>query len=298
VEFRVDSLGIAGGITQVFADLIHDRLGLTFEPMRHDQLADRLAPLVVARGLSSFMDYYYVLKYSQDAAEWGRVMDALAVPETYFWRESDQIRAIVHDVIPGLVEQAQGDTVRIWSVPCSTGEEPLTIAMMLAEAGWLQRAPIEILASDASPSAIARARAGRYGPRAFRNLAPALQEKYFERIDERTWSISPALQRFVRYDVVNLMDTPQVAAHASVPVVFCRNVFIYFSTASIQRVVGAFAERMSSPGYLCIGASESLLRLGTRFELREIGGSFVYVRGEAVPAAPTFTIAGGSERAS
>ena len=69
--------------------------GCSIKRPRLDQLADRLAPLVVARGLGSFMDYYYLLKYSADADEWGRVMDALAVQETYFWREIDQIRAVV-----------------------------------------------------------------------------------------------------------------------------------------------------------------------------------------------------------
>src|SRR6185312_250013 len=145
VEFRVESLGIAGGVTHVFAELVRERLGLVYDSARYGQLADRLAPLVVARGLGSLMDYYYVLKYSGDAAEWGRVMDALAIPETYFWREIDQVRAVVDHVVPELVKEARGQTVRIWSVPCSTGEEPLTLAMMLDQRGWFERASIEIL---------------------------------------------------------------------------------------------------------------------------------------------------------
>src|SRR3954470_3678045 len=115
MEYRADSLGLAGGVTGIFRDLIHERLGLSYAPGQTDQLADRLSPLVVARGLMSFMDYYYVLKYGGDEAEWGRVMDALSVPETYFWREIDQIRAVVNAIIPRLVELAGGRTIRIWS---------------------------------------------------------------------------------------------------------------------------------------------------------------------------------------
>lgn len=296
MEFRADSLGLAGAVTSVLCDVIQERLGLSYEPSQFAQVGDRLAPLVVARGLGSFMDYYYVLKYSDDAAEWGRVMDALAVPETYFWREIDQVRAVVEHVVPRLLDASGGRPIRIWSAPCASGEEPLTIAMMLNELGWFDRATFEIEGSDASPVAIAKARAGVYGGRAFRNLPPALREKYFSPAGDKTWTVSPDLQRRVRYDVVNLVDDTRVSSHATAPVIFCRNVFIYFSDASIQRVVRTFAQSMPDPGFLCVGASESLLRLATRFELREIGGAFVYVNGDAVPVSDSFVTAAGRER--
>jgi chemotaxis protein methyltransferase CheR len=280
MQFRADSLGLAGHVTTILRDLVHERLGLFYEPSHFDQLADRVAPLIVARGLGSFMDYYYLLKYSEDADEWGRVMDALAIQETYFWREIDQLRAIVDHVIPQLTDELHGRPLRIWSVPCATGEEPLTLAILLEEGGWFARTPIEILASDASRAAIARATAGGYGSRAFRNLAPALREKYFTANGDK-WVVDPALQRRVAFDVVNLVARDEVARHASAPIVFCRNVFIYFSDRSIRRVLDTFAEFMSEPAYLCVGASESLLRLGSAFELQEIGGAFVYTKRES-----------------
>ena len=276
MQFRAESLGLAGHVTTIMRELVHERLGLFFEADQFDQVADRLAPLVVARGLDSFLDYYYLLRYSDDLDEWGRVMDALAVQETYFWREIDQIRAIVDQVVPRLTAALRGRPLRIWSAPCATGEEPLTLAMMLEERGWFARAPVEILGSDASRAAIARATLGRYGPRAFRNLAPALREKYFTAVADH-WVVAPELQRRVAYDVVNLVAPDEVARHAGAPIIFCRNVFIYFSERSI-RTLGAFAESMPEPAYLCVGASESLLRLGTRFELQEIGGAFIYVK--------------------
>jgi len=282
MQFRAESLGLAGHVTTILRDLVHERLGLFYEPSHFDQLADRVAPLIVARGLGSFMDYYYLLKYSEDADEWSRVMDALAIQETYFWREIDQLRAIVDHVIPKLVDELRGRPLRIWSVPCATGEEPLTLAMLLQEGGWFARAPIEILASDASRAAIARATLGRYGSRAFRNLAPALRDKYFT-ADGDQWVVAQELQRRVSYDVVNLVARDEVARHASAPIIFCRNVFIYFSDRSIRRALETFAEFMPEPAFLCVGASESLLRLGSPFELQEIGGSFVYTKPEGRP---------------
>jgi chemotaxis protein methyltransferase CheR len=155
----------------------------------------------------------------------------------------------------------------------------LTLAMMLEEARWFDRAPIEIFGSDASRAAVGRAERGRYGPRAFRNLSPALREKYFTQ-DGDHWIVDPGLRRRVSYDVVNLVAPDEVARHADAPIVFCRNVFIYFSEQSIRRTLDAMSRHMPDPAYLCVGASESLLRLRSAFDLEEIGGAFMYVKGK------------------
>jgi chemotaxis protein methyltransferase CheR len=292
MDSRAESLGLAGSVTAILRDLLHERLGLSYQAHQFTQVADRLAPLVIARGFGSFMDYYYLLKYDDDRDEWLRVIDALSVQETYFWREIDQLRAVVDVVVPMLADGLRGAPLRIWSMPCASGEEPLTLAMLLEEAGWFGRLPIEIVGSDASPSAIAKARAGRYGERAFRNLPPALRERYFtpatrvppaeadscERWGSRPETVvDPKLHGRVQFDVVNVMDGAAVASHAAAPIVLCRNLFIYFSEQSIRRACQAFADAMPRPGYLCLGTSESLLRLATPFNLREIGGAFIYV---------------------
>lgn len=288
MQYSADALGLSGSVTTLLRDLIHEKLGLMYEPHQLDQVADRLAPLVVARGLGSFLDYYYLLKYSSEPDEWLKVMDALAVQETYFWREIDQLRAVVTCIVPQLIKILRGKPLRIWSIPCATGEEPLTIAMLLSESGWFERAPIEISASDASPSAIARARKGHYTRRSFRNLPPALREKYFvEHTD--SWSVIPTLQQRVSYDVVNLMAEADVARHADAPIVFCRNVFIYFSDSSIRRALSVFERSMPSPGYLCVAAAESLLRRTTTFELQEHGGAFMYVKDVPMACRPVLT---------
>ena len=275
MQYRVDSLGLSGGVTQVLRDVIHQRLGLVYDTSQFDHLADRLAPLIVARGMSSFMDYYYFLKYSEDEGEWSNVMDALAVHETYFWREIDQLRAVVDCVVPELARRR--NALKLWSVPCATGEEPLTLAMLLEEAGWFERLPIEVVASDASPDAIARAKEGSYGERSFRSIPPAMQEKYFVPRHAR-WVVDPNLHRRISYDVVNLVDEDEVTRHASAPIIFCRNVFIYFSDESIRRAIGVFERAMPAPGYLCVGAAESLLRRTVTFQLQDIGGAFMYVK--------------------
>ena len=278
MRFDADSLGLQPAAIALLRDLIHERLGVHYTDTRFDSLTDRLAPLVADKGFMSFLDYYYFLKYDPEAgAEWNRVMDALSVPESYFWREVDQIAAVVEHVVPELARKRPFQPIRIASVPCAAGEEPLTIAMMLNERGWFERARIEIEAGDASCAALARARAGVYRERAFRSLPLALRDRYFEKHGD-AWRVDPALKsRIQKWRQVNLALPEDIALMARADVVFCRNVFIYFSEAAVKRVVNTLADAMADGAYLCVGASESLLRVTDRFELQEVGGAFVYV---------------------
>jgi chemotaxis protein methyltransferase CheR len=276
---HLEELGLPRTGVPLLRDLIHERTGLYYSDARCDTLCERLAPLVVDRGFRSYLDLYYLLKYEATVADWTRVMDALAVPETYFWREIDQIRAVVHHAVPALSRQYPTTPLRIWSAPCASGEEPLTIAMMLEEAGWFDRHPIEIHGSDGSGVAIERACAAVYRERSFRSLPPEMREKYFAPAGAGEWQPVPSLRARVRgYSVVNLMETAAVMPYACSPIVFCRNAFIYFSADAVKRVVANLAALMPHSGVLCLGASESLLNLATAFRLEELDGAFVYVK--------------------
>ena len=261
-------------------DLVHDRTGLHYDDGRLDVVADRLTPLAAARGFDSLLDYYYLLKYDEQAdEEWVRAIDALSVRETYFWREFDQVRALTDLIMPRLV-RLHHRAIRIWSIPCASGEEPLSIAMALTESGWFGRAPIELHAADASGAALARARQGRFGLRAFRQLPAELRERYFDHdAHAGEWVARQALyDRVSSWVRINVMQPGDLRALQGADVVFCRNLFIYFREASVRQVVSDLAGLMSSPGFLCVGAAESLLRLGTPFELQDIGGAYVYVK--------------------
>lgn len=278
MRFEGDTLSVPKGADTLLRDVVHERTGLYYDDGRIAQMLERLASLVLERGFQSYLDYYYLLKYDVEAeTEWPKVFNALSVQETYFWREADQLRALVDHMMPALASRHGSGPIRIWSVPCASGEEPLSIAMALNEAGWFDRLPIEIHGSDASTSALAKARDGRYRERAFRAIPPGLRDKYFT-ADGDAWAVKPELCRRVQWSVVNLAAAEQVRAMAAAPVIFCRNVFIYFSPQRIRETVGLFAESMPPGGYLCVGASESLLQMTSAFELQQIGSAFVYVR--------------------
>lgn len=271
-----ESPNLSAGAFAILRDLIHERVGLFYQDDKRDILAEKLSRRVAEVADGSFLDYYYLLKYGhENGDEWLRLVDALSTPETYFWREADQLRALVELVMPEVVERGAGRPVRVWCAACASGEEPLSIAMALDDADWFARAPVEIIATDASPLAIERARRAVYRERSVRNLPVRLREKYLSS-GESGWSVAPALAARVDYRLANLLDPGAIAPLATAPIIFCRNVFIYFSADAIRKVVDGFAGAMPDGGYLFLGASESIVRLTDRLTLIQLGDSFVY----------------------
>jgi chemotaxis protein methyltransferase CheR len=263
-------------VPRLLRDLVHDRTGVYFETPHLGLMLEKLEGRAALHNCASFLEYYYILKYEEKGPEeWRRVMDAFSVQETYFWREYDQIRALVEEIVPAWARQPRRP-LKIWSAACASGEEPYSIAMALAEAGFGDH-PIEVVASDASESALAKAEAAVYRERSFRSLPRPLRQRYFEPTPEGD-RLRPEIRARVRFRWANLVDPSGYADLQDVDVVFCRNVFIYFSPAAIGRVAAHFADRMPPAGHLFIGASESLLKLTNRFELDELRGAFVYRR--------------------
>ena len=284
MTFRPDSLELPESTFVILRDLIHEKTGLYYESGKRDLLADKLYPRIVEWNFDSFLDYYYLLKYDGNAVdEWNALMDALAVSETFFGREFDQVHALVNVLLPEYVkgvswgEWGMARPIHIWSAACSSGEEPISIAIALQEAGWFHRLPIRIYGSDASPRAIAKAQAGLYREYSFRSLSPALRNKYFVR-DGQNWRIIPEIHDRIRWKVANLRSENDLTFIDRANFIFCRNVFIYFSDSSIQKTAQTLFDKLSAPGYLFLSSSESLLQLKTNFQLREIDGAFLYVK--------------------
>jgi chemotaxis protein methyltransferase CheR len=267
---------LSDGVPSLLSAIIHERTGIIFEPDRFDVMLEKIEPLARAQGCYSYLDYYYLLKHEEHGTQdWERLMDALSVQETYFWREIAQIDATVKELVPKWFEKTSLP-LRIWSAASASGEEPFTIAMALNEAGWSGH-PIEIRGSDGSYSALEKARAAVYREKSFRALPPGLRDKYFSRV-EGGWKLNEEITRRVTFARANLLAPEEIETLARAPIIFCRNVFIYFSPHAIRQTLAAFASRMPSQGHLFVGAAESLLKMTADFELREIGNAFVYRR--------------------
>lgn len=261
---------------QVFAilrSLVEERTGIHYGLDEAPLLADKLATHLESTGFESPLDYYYALRYDDpDGVAFDALVAALVVNESYFFREPEQLTYIVdHVVVPRV---RAGRRVRLWSAACAQGEEPLTLAMLLADRGVLDA--VEIVASDISDRALARARGGVYGPRALRS-PPALAYRFLTPEDGR-YLVDPEIHARVRFLRLNLVDRAAIAALGSFDVILCRNVLIYFSDAIIGRVVESLAGALVPGGYLFVGVSESLLRFGTDLLCEEHHGVFHYRR--------------------
>jgi chemotaxis protein methyltransferase CheR len=278
------ALSISTKAFDLLAQLVESRTGLHYPPDRAALLGDKLTDLVARHGLRSYLDLYYLLRYDERQDElWAEVADHLSVPETYFWRQFDQLLAL-QQIVPPMLES--GGAVRIWSAACCSGEEPLSIAMALDVAGIpLER--VQIVGSDASPRLIARAREGLFSDRAVARMPEELRDRYLTR-EGRGWRMDPELHRRVDWRLANLIEPGDVAPLARADIIFCRNVFIYFSDETVRRVVAAFEEAMPERGTLFLGAAESLVRVGGRLRLEEVAGAFAYRKGPpmAAPSGP------------
>jgi chemotaxis protein methyltransferase CheR len=260
---------------QVFAILsgvVAEHAGLHFDQDHVAIFADKVAARAAAAGFESLLDYYYFLRYDAGGqAELDALVEALVIGETYLFRELAPLQTAVSDfVIPAL---GRGRRPRIWCAACATGEEPHTLAMLLANRGVLEE--VDIVASDINRAALARAQSGRYSPRALRGEVPALGLPWVE-VGEREIAVASRLTAAIDWRRVNLMDGPAIAALGTFDVILCRNVLIYFEERVAQAVVNRLNDRLRSGGALLVGVSESLLRFGTSLACEEHGGVFVY----------------------
>jgi chemotaxis protein methyltransferase CheR len=263
---------------QVFAILrmlIEERTGLKYGADDIALIGDKLASRCRDAGFESFLDYYYYLRYDPSSGdEFDQLVDSLVVNETYFFREAAPLTALIDEVLLPAVAVHKG--ARVWSAACATGEEPFTIAMLLAERGVLD--DVEIVASDISQRALSQAQSASFRARSIRGAKlPAFAEPWLDVSGDRA-VLAPRIRDSVRFSKLNLMDEPAIREQGVFDAILCRNVLIYFSDETIQRLVENLARCLRPGGALLVGASESLLRFSTTLVCEERRGAFLYRR--------------------
>ena len=259
-------------------EFLYRRTGMQFAANKRYYIDRRVAERMAATGFASFQDYFSLLR--GNAGELEIFINAFTVNETYFYREEHQLRCLSNALLPIVTAgKAPGDLVRIWSVPCSTGEEPFSIAIWLLE-NWplVDAYHIEIVGSDINTRALAEARGGQYGERSLSRLPPNLVEDYFRRLPDGSWRIIWDLQESVAFTSVNMIDAESMAAHGAFDIVFCRNVLIYFDDASRLAAAQNLRRSLRPGGFLCLGHSESMTRISDQFETCRFEDAIVYRR--------------------
>ncbi|KFE62379.1 CheR family methyltransferase [Hyalangium minutum] len=267
------SLPLSPPVFAILTQLIEQRSGLHYVPDDLDLLAEKLSAKALEEGFESLLDYFYFLKYDPAGpAALDALVDTLLVHETYFFRDALPLEVISDEVARWV---RLGKRVRLWCAACSTGEEPLTLAMMLDQRGVLDG--VSLLATDYSQKVLERAKQGEHNLRSMRALPAGIEGRYLDVVEGRP-RVRSDLVAAVEWRRMNLMDAGAIAALGAFDVILCRNVLIYFQDETARRVVESLTNALLPGGSLLVGTSESLLRFGTALVCQERRGAFFYVR--------------------
>ena len=228
--------------------------GINLSPAKKALVSGRLQKRLRQRGLNGYGEYFRLVESGREPAETQVAVDLLTTNETYFFRELKHFEFLRDKVLPRL---EPGRPCRVWSAACSSGEEPYSIAMLLADR--LGSRPWEVLASDISSRVLATARTGHY-PMSRGELIP---KPYYSRFclkgvgrQEGTFLVDKTLRARVRFFTANLNQAlPKLGEF---DVIFLRNVMIYFDAATKLEVVRRLTPLLTVGGYLFTGHSESL----------------------------------------
>jgi len=267
------------------ADFLYRRTGMVFTETKRYYVDRRISERIIATASQSFAGYFAYLR-SETRNEVEHLINAFTVNETYFYREDHQLACMSSDLLKERVAAKRpGDTIRIWSVPCSTGEEPYSIAIWLLE-NWkdVDDYDIEIVGSDIDTRVIEAAIEGIFGKRALMRLSPELIRRYFHSLDNERWQILDDLRQSVRFSRVNLIETKETRPQGRFDVIFCRNVLIYFDDESRRIAAENLYDNLLPGGFICLGHTESMSRISPLFEVCRYSGAIVYRRPEELRA--------------
>ena len=261
------------------SDFLYRRTGMVFTESKRYFIQRRISERMLATAATSFPSYFARLRSDLDG-EVEQFINAFTVNETYFYREEHQLACLSSDLLPDrLRHRVRTEPLRIWCAPCSTGEEPYSVAIWLLE-NWplVDAHEIEIVGSDIDTRVIEAAQEAVYGARALMRLPPALIEKYFTPEGEDRWRIIEELRQSVRFTPINLVDAADMRAHGRFDVIFCRNVLIYFDDVSRRLAAENLYESLAPGGFICLGHTESMSRISPLFDVRRYADAIVYQR--------------------
>lgn len=265
------------------SEFIYRRTGMVFAESKLYYVQRRIDERMAATQSESFGSYFARLR-SDVGAEVEHFINACTVNETYFYREEHQLQCLTANLLAERTKDMRGDAIRIWSVPCSTGEEPYSIAIWLLE-NWPEADTynIEIVGSDIDTNVLESAKAGVFSKRTLMRLSSSLVEKYFEKLDNEQWRILDDLRGSVQFSKVNLVESEETRAFGQFDVIFCRNVLIYFDDASRRAAAENLYENLAPGGFICLGHTESMSRISPLFDVRRYADAIVYQRPKEKP---------------
>jgi chemotaxis protein methyltransferase CheR len=237
--------------------LAEERFGLDLKPGKEELVLARLGRVLRDGGFTSFDDYYQYVVRDQTGDSLTTLIDALTTNFTSFFRGADHFDFLKTKIVPALRKRPKA---RLWCAAAATGEEPFSIVFTLLEAaGMAAASKVQVVATDISTRALAVAKRGVYADDRFAGVPEAVRRRYLLRGHEAAegyYKVRPEIQRCVEFRRLNLIE--KISHPESFPVIFCRNVMIYFNQETRHNVVNQLIDWLEPGGYLFVGHSESL----------------------------------------
>jgi len=253
---------------QYIRQLVSRETGIVVAEIKRHMVYSRLTRRLRALGLRDFRDYCRLLE-KDPAGELNAFINAITTNLTSFFREPHHFEYLQKVVVPDLlVKNAATRRIRIWSAGCSTGEEPYSIAMAMAEVLPDRSWDCRILAPDIDTDVLAKGESAVYPIERVAGISQARLKRWFSRgsnANQGLTRVSSELREMISFRHLNLMDEWPV--RGPLDVLFCRNVVIYFDKEAQRRIFDKFADRLVDNACLFIGHSESLFKITDRFEL-------------------------------
>jgi chemotaxis protein methyltransferase WspC len=248
------------GLTRIAA-LLKEKMGLDAESIGVVAVERAVRERLAARGIADVQVYWRELSTSEQELQ--ELIEAIVIPETWFFRDPAAFAALVRIVHEEWLPQHAQGTLQILSLPCSTGEEPFTMAMALLDSGFPpQRFRIDAI--DISQRAIAYAQRGIYGKNSFRARDLSFRDRYFEPLT-RGFRLTEGVRRQVQFRHGNLLASGWLQGAHGYHMIFCRNVLIYFDRPTQDRAIEVLGRLLKSAGLIFVGPSETALLLDHGF---------------------------------
>lgn len=260
-------------------------LGLHFGEDKEELLREALRQGLLESRQEGLPGYLMALE-ARPSAALERLVQALTVTETYFFRHGDHFQALADVALPARqrARAAAGERrLSLLSAGCASGEEPYSLAVLLRQQAGLEGWDCRVLGLDFNPEALRKAQAALYGPWSLRDTPEAARDAQFQR-EGREFRVIPAVRELVRFERCNLAEPqPQFLRPGEHDIIFCRNMLMYFTPAAAAALVARLAASLAPGGFLFLGSAETLRGLSQDFHLCHTHNTFYYQRLDAPP---------------
>ena len=269
-----------------FRQYVESRAGMYIDDSKQNSFKISLDTRMNILGIKNYSAYYSLITSSVGKREFDELLNLILIKETFFFRDERQLKVLINNILPELLEREKGEEIKIWSAGCAAGEESYSLAMAIIEAFPHGSINFSIYATDVSVEALKQAKEGIYNKSSMRAIDKAVLNKYFTQREGRYYLNDQVKQR-VRFDIVNLIEPAVPTEKDRFDIIFCRNVIIYFRIETVKTVIRRLYDMLGAGGYLFIGHSESLWQISDKFELVEIDGVFLYRKNGKGRVAPS-----------